>query len=73
MKGLCNLYLVLERRMDKDIYLVERYKRVGVSPSFMFVPGPDKGVQLGKDELLYRSDGESHTTSGTMATAILNE
>jgi len=52
---------------------VDNVNWVGVSPSFMFVPGPDKGVQLGKDELLYCADGESHTTSGTMATAILNE
>ena len=46
---------------------------VGVSPSAMFVPGEASEPVLGNDRLLYAGDGESHTTTGTMAVAILNE
>ena len=46
---------------------------VGVSPSVTFEPGENKGIILGKDELLLASDGASHTTTGTMAAAILDE
>jgi len=46
---------------------------VGVSPSATFEPGENKGIVLGKDELLLASDGASHTTTGTMAAAILDE
>jgi uncharacterized protein len=46
---------------------------VGVSPSATFEPGEARGVVLGNDELLVADDGTSHTTSGTMAEAILDE
>ena len=46
---------------------------VGVSPSVKFEPGPNKGVVLGKDELLFSANGKSHTTTGTMAVAVLDE
>lgn len=46
---------------------------VGVSPSATFEAGENKGIALGKDELLIASDGASHTTTGTMAVAILDE
>ncbi len=46
---------------------------VGVSPSATFAAGEKHTPVLGKDHLLTAADGESHTTSGTMAVAILNE
>lgn len=52
---------------------VENVNWVGVSPSAEFVPGEKHTPTIGKDHLLVASDGKSHTTSGTMAVAILNE
>lgn len=46
---------------------------VGISPSAQFEPGEARGVVLGADELLVAGDGTSHTTTGTMAVAILDE
>jgi putative NADH-flavin reductase len=46
---------------------------VGVSPSALFTPGDATTPVLGTDRLLYAGDGESHTTTGTMAVAILDE
>ena len=52
---------------------VDNVNWVGVSPSAIFEPGENKGVVLGKDELLKADDGTSHTTTGTMAVAVLDE
>lgn len=52
---------------------VENVNWVGVSPSADFVAGEKHTPVLGKDHLLVAADGESHTTSGTMAVAILDE
>jgi putative NADH-flavin reductase len=57
----------------KFIREVENVNWTGVSPSALFEPGPNKGARLGKDELLHCADGKSHTTTGTMAVAILDE
>jgi uncharacterized protein len=46
---------------------------VGVSPSAQFEPGEARAVALGIDDLLVAGDGTSHTTTGTMAVAILDE
>lgn len=46
---------------------------VGVSPSATFKAGAASVPVLGQDHLLTAADGQSHTTSGTMAKAILNE
>jgi uncharacterized protein len=46
---------------------------VGVSPSALFAPGEATEPVLGTDELLVAGDGQSHTTTGTMAVAILDE
>lgn len=46
---------------------------VGVSPSAQFTAGPATTPVIGKDELLVAADGQSHTTSGTLAIAILDE
>ncbi|GAB3271977.1 NAD(P)-dependent oxidoreductase [Arthrobacter pigmenti] len=46
---------------------------VGVSPSAHFIPGEATKPTLGGEALLYAPDGESHTTTGTMAVAILDE
>lgn len=46
---------------------------VGVSPSALFAPGEATQPVLGGDELLIASDGGSHTTTGTMAVAVLDE
>lgn len=45
----------------------------GVSPSALFAPGPATAPVLGDDDLLIASDGQSHTTTGTMAVALLDE
>lgn len=46
---------------------------VGVSPSQTFAPGGATRPVLGGDGLLVAPDGSSHTTTGTMAVAILDE
>lgn len=46
---------------------------VGISPSAVFEPGPATTPVLGRDELLVAPDGGSHTTTGTMAIAVLDE
>lgn len=45
---------------------------VGASPQATFAPGPATVPVIG-DELLVASDGQSHTTTGTMAVALLDE
>ena len=52
---------------------VENVNWVGVSPSASFTAGEKHVPILGKDHLLTAADGESHTTSGTMAVAIMDE
>ncbi|WP_433409735.1 NAD(P)-dependent oxidoreductase [Saccharomonospora azurea] len=52
---------------------VSHVQWVGVSPQASFTPGEATTPVLGRDELLYASDGTSHTTSGTLAVALLNE
>lgn len=52
---------------------VENVNWVGVSPSASFTAGEKHTPVIGKDHLLTAADGQSHTTSGTMAVAILNE
>jgi uncharacterized protein len=46
---------------------------VGVSPQAHFIPGEATTPQIGQDELLTAADGQSRTTAGTMAVAILDE
>jgi uncharacterized protein len=46
---------------------------VGVSPQMMFAPGPATAPRLGRDEVMTAADGESRTSTGTMAVAILDE
>ena len=46
---------------------------VGISPSAVFEPGPATAPVIGRDELLVAPDGGSHTTTGTMAVAVLDE
>lgn len=47
---------------------------VGVSPQATYpAEGPATTPQLGTDALLTAADGESHTTAGTLAVAILDE
>ncbi|MHA7967317.1 NAD(P)-dependent oxidoreductase [Paenibacillus sp. CAU 1782] len=52
---------------------VENVNWVGVSPSAHFLEGESNTPVIGKDHLLTAADGESHTTSGTLAVAILDE
>lgn len=52
---------------------VDNVNWVGISPGITFLNGEGSEPIIGKDHLLYSSDGESHTTSGTLANAILNE
>lgn len=46
---------------------------VGVSPQSLFSPGEATTPVLGDDEVILASDGQSHTTTGTMAVALLDE
>lgn len=46
---------------------------VGVSPQAEFFPGEATTPVLGKDDIIMAADGESHTTTGTMAVALLDE
>lgn len=47
---------------------------VGISPQANFpAEGPATTPKLGGDELLTAADGESHTTAGTMAIAVVDE
>lgn len=64
-----------ENQLKELLFLkeVDNVNWVGVSPSATFEPGEKKEVVLGKDELLVAADGSSHTTTGTMAVAILDE
>ncbi|MDR3607626.1 MAG: SDR family oxidoreductase [Oligoflexia bacterium] len=57
----------------KFLQEVDNVNWTGISPSALFEPGPANGVLLGKDDLLYSGDGKSHTTTGTMAVAVLDE
>lgn len=52
---------------------VENVNWVGVSPSAQFGPGKAHAPKIGKDDLLFSSDGASHVTNQTMAIAILDE
>ena len=45
----------------------------GVSPQAQFAPGEATAPKLGVDEILLAADGDSHTSTGTMAVAILDE
>jgi len=46
---------------------------VGVSPQMVFAPGRATTPKLGRDEVMTAADGESRTSTGTMAVAILDE
>lgn len=52
---------------------VDNVNWVGVSPSAQFLEGNSHIPVIGKDHLLTAADGQSHTTSGTLAVAILDE
>ncbi|MNC59525.1 hypothetical protein D3C75_1093410 [compost metagenome] len=52
---------------------VDNVNWVGVSPSAEFLEGESRTPVIGKDHLLTAADGQSHTTSGTLAVAILDE
>lgn len=67
---------VPEQQLKQLEYLrtVETTKWVGVSPQANFpAKGPATTPKLGTDYLLSAADGESHTTAGTMAVAIVDE
>ena len=52
---------------------VQGVQWVGASPQALFTPGEATAPVLGGDELLVAADGESHTSTGTMAVALLDE
>lgn len=69
-------FVNVPRQQKKQLELlrtIEDVEWVGVSPSAVFEPGPATAPQLGDDDLLVASDGGSHTTTGTMAVALLDE
>lgn len=63
-----------QQKLELD-YLrsVEDVNWVGLSPQDVFVAGPASTPQLADDELIFASDGKSHTTAGTYAVAALDE
>lgn len=64
-----------ENQLKQLEYLrtVEDVEWAGVSPQAQFSEGPATEVVLGGDEIITATDGESHTTTGTMALAIIDE
>lgn len=53
---------------------VEDVQWVGISPQAQYpAEGPATTPKLGTDSLLRAADGQSHTTAGTMAIAIVDE
>ncbi|WP_204120644.1 MULTISPECIES: NAD(P)-dependent oxidoreductase [Levilactobacillus] len=52
---------------------VDNVNWFGVSPAANFHPGEATAAKLGTDELLANDQGESGTSAGTMAVAILDE
>ncbi|MFL4474482.1 NAD(P)H-binding protein [Paeniglutamicibacter sp. MACA_103] len=64
-----------EQQLQELAYLrtIEHVKWVGASPQATFAPGRASKPMIGVDELLLAADGKSHTTTGTMAVALLDE
>ncbi|WP_040536364.1 NAD(P)-dependent oxidoreductase [Schleiferilactobacillus shenzhenensis] len=52
---------------------VKNVNWVGISPSRDFTAGPATKVLMGTNTLLHNAAGQSHTTAGTMAVAVLDE
>lgn len=52
---------------------VDNVNWVGVSPAANFHPGPAVPALLGTDDLLVNAQGDSGTSAGTMAVALLDE
>ncbi|WEV71441.1 NAD(P)H-binding protein [Lactobacillus sp. ESL0785] len=53
---------------------VDNVNWFGISPANLFIPGEQAAkILTGKDELLYNDAGESITTAGTMAAALVAE
>lgn len=52
---------------------VDTAEWVGISPQMTFAPGPATVPHIGKDTVLTDTHGQSHTTAGTMAVAVLDE
>lgn len=46
---------------------------LGISPSMQFEKGPATDYIEGQDELLYNDEGDSKTSSGTMAEVVIKE
>lgn len=46
---------------------------LGISPSMTFEAGPAADYIMGTDELLYNDEGDSKTSSGTMAEVVVKE
>jgi putative NADH-flavin reductase len=64
-----------ENQFDEYNFLltVKNVDWVGISPGNVFQAGEEKPAISGKDHLLHNEAGESVTSSGTLATAILDE
>lgn len=44
-----------------------------ISPQRDFVPGPKTSYHLGKDQVMFNSEGQSTVTTGNLASAVLDE
>ncbi|MDR7330547.1 NAD(P)-dependent oxidoreductase [Corynebacterium guangdongense] len=75
MPGAEHWISIPENQLKQLDYLrgVEDVDWVGVSPQSLFVEGAATEPVLGVDEIILAADGESHTTTGTMAVALLDE
>lgn len=52
---------------------VENVDWVGISPGFLLTEGAKKSAILGTDTILYNANKQSETSTGTLATALLDE
>lgn len=66
---------VPEQQIEELDYLrkVESVDWVGVSPGAEFKEGEAADFKIGRDHILKNNEGDSYTTSGTLAKAILDE
>lgn len=75
MPGAEHWISIPENQLRQLEYLrtVKDVEWVGVSPQATFLEGEATEPVLGADEIILAADGESHTTTGTMAVALLDE
>lgn len=69
-------WIAIPENQLKELHYLESVNTadwVGISPQASFIEGGATTPAVGTDEIMFASDGESHTTTGTLAVAILDE